>query len=139
MEYRYIGCFIESEALHAAIAHLPAKRLFRVIAHPHVTFAYMPAQVDRSLFGQKLTVTVTGYGCDGKNEGLYVSVHAKHAALQAMADAIAVPHITVSVSETGKPVDTAQLEFLPTSPFSLTGIFGGYLPDGTVDTNGKSW
>ncbi len=137
MKYKYIGCFLDFDMLHASIAQLPQKRLFRVIAQPHVTFAYKPETVDTSLFGQSLTLTVTGYGNDGENEGLRVQVQTENEKLQAMADAIAVPHITLSVSETGKPVNTAKLNFSPIEAFGLTGVFGGFCFDGSVDTQAK--
>lgn len=137
MEYKYIGCFLDFEKLHKAIAHLPQQRLSRLIAHPHVTFAYRPESVDTALFGEKIALTVTGYGNDGVNEGLLVEVHTKNATLQKMADGIAVPHITLSLGAAGEAVDTAKLKFSPIAPFELCGLFGGYRFDDSVDTQEK--
>lgn len=137
MEYKYIGCFIDYDALHKAIAHLPQARLAKVIEHPHVTFAYRPDCVDTALFGEPIALTVVGYGNDGINEGLLVEVQTKNAVLQAMADDIAVPHITLSISEDGKAVNTAKLTFSPIAPFGLCGHFGGYRFDDGVDTQEK--
>ena len=139
MEYKYIGCFLDYDALHAAIAQLPGTRLSRIIEHPHVTFAYRPDTVDTALFGEAVTLCVTGYGNDEKNEGLRVSIQTENEQLRAMAEAIAVPHITLSVSETGEPVDTAKLTFSPVEPFCLTATFGGYRQDAAVDINSKQW
>lgn len=136
MEYKYIGCFVDFHELHAAIGQ-PEARLARVIENPHVTFVYRPDSVDLSLFGIPIALTVTGYGNDGINEGLSVTIDTENAALQAMAKDIPVPHITVSVSEDGEPVDTAKLQFTPIEPFRLTGYFGGFRFDGSVDTQVK--
>lgn len=137
MEYKYIGCFLNFEKLHEAIAHLPQARLARLIAHPHVTFAYRPECVDTALFGEEVALTVTGYGNDGVNEGLLVEVHTKNAVLRRMADGIAVPHITLSLGEKGEAVDTAKLKFSPIAPFALHGLFGGFCFDGSVETQVK--
>ena len=137
MEYKYIGCFIDYDALHKALAHLPQARLAKVIEHPHITFAYRPERVDTALFGEALSISVTGYGNDGTNEGLLVEVHTENVLLQAMVNDIAVPHITVSISEAGEAVNTAKLAFSPIAPFELHGYFGGYRFDGTVDKKEK--
>ncbi len=133
MQYKYVGCFIKKDVLEAACAPLERTPLFRSIASPHVTFLYMPETVDTSLFGQRVFLTVVGYGNDGKNEGLAVQVRCEDAHLQAMADAIAVPHITLSVAEGAHTVDTGKLLFLPIAPFVLEGVFGGYIEDVGAD------
>ena len=48
--------------------------------------------------------------------------------LRELFNAIPIPHITLSVSEEGKPVNTANLEFHSIgNPATVTGIFGGFL------------
>ncbi len=133
MQYRYIGCFIDKETLEAACASLARTPLWRNIENPHVTFAFMPETVDVSLFGQKVFLTVVGYGNDGKNEGLAVQVRCENDRLQTMAEAIAVPHITLSVAEGAHTVDTAKLSFAPVAPFALEGVFGGYIENVGAD------
>lgn len=131
-EYLYIGCFFDANQLWAAVAPISPRRLDRPVEAPHVTFVYRPAQVDTRLFGRAVSVRVVGYGNDGRNEGLRVEVLTEEPALQNLARQIPVPHITLSVSRQGRPVDTAGLTFSPVEPFRLTGRFGGYRPDGTV-------
>lgn len=137
MEYKYIGCFINFQKFQEAIKSLPAVRLDRVIEHPHITFVYRPDSVDTSLFGEPMDITVVGYGNDGTNEGLLVELGVQNPTLAAMAKRIPVPHITISVSADGQPVDTAKLTFSPMEPFSLMGYFGGFKADDSVDTQVK--
>ncbi len=125
--YRYIGCFFDLLELLQALRQLPGKRLARVIAYPHVTFSYQPQQVDERLFGTPVQVTVTGYGCDGENEALQVRLCCREPALQQLIDAVGQPHITVSVSEGGQPVNSNRLQYTAVAPFALHGCFGGYV------------
>ena len=131
-DYLYIGCFFDVDRLWAAVEPIAPRRLERPIRAPHVTFVYRPEQVNTRLFGREVTVQVIGYGNDGRNEGLQVEVLTGDPELQTLARRIPVPHITLSVSHEGRPVDTARIAFSPVEPFRLTGRFGGYRPDGTV-------
>jgi len=124
--FSYIGCFFPAEELYAALAPMRKAPLPREIDAPHVTYIYNPREVDTSLFGLPITATVIGYGADGENEGVSVRLSAEDPRLQKCLDTIAVPHITLSVSETGKPVNTDKLHFAPTEPVKITGTFGGY-------------
>ena len=123
--YRYIGCFISPSSLEAAIAGLGV-RLSKPIACPHITFAYMPKTVDTSLFGERVIFRAVGYGRDEENEGLLVEPLCVPARLKTLADEIDVPHITLSVSDSGEPVNTRYLQFTPIEPFELEGTFGGF-------------
>lgn len=130
----YTGIFFDKEELLSKVkTAFENKRLERVIADPHVTFAFRPKTVDTSLFGEKVIVEVVGYGNDGKNEGLFVSLHARNHTVAEMAKEIAVPHITISVSADGKPVDTGKLSFEPIPvPFIIEGVFGAFTPEGVT-------
>lgn len=134
MSYIYIGCFLDPRELLSATREYAHRHLARIISAPHVTFQYQPEEVDEALFGQPVEITVLGYGNDGENEGLLVQLTSPSPAVQAMAEAIPVPHITISVSETGKPVNTGGLSFREIPPFRLTGVFGGYQEGGVVVT-----
>lgn len=124
-EIRYIGCFFTPEDVEAAMLTQPRQRLYRTIAHPHVTFAYRPESVPAELFGLSVTVKAVGCGNDGENEALLVEFAELPPALKPLADEIPVPHITLSVSEDGQPVNSRYLDFRPIAPFFLTGVFGG--------------
>lgn len=129
----YTGVFFNKQELLKKVDVLETERLARIITDPHVTFKFRPTMVDTSLFGEKVAVEVIGYGNDGKNEGLFVSLHTENTVLAEMAKEITVPHITVSVSTDGKPVDTGKLSFEPLSiPFTIEGIFGAFTPEGVV-------
>lgn len=130
--YKYIGCFIEPEEFAKILARIPEKRLYRIIEHPHITFAYRPADADESLFHEKINIRVVGYGNNTENEGVKVELSMDHPRLQKMAESIAVPHITISVSKDGRSVDTGALSFREIPPFEITGRFGGYTWQGTV-------
>lgn len=124
--YRYVGCFVDREELFEKIKELKPKPLYRIIERPHITFEYKPLSVDETLFGEKILVRITGYGNNGENEGLKVELFSENPKIQEMVGRIEVPHITLSVSEKGEPVNTRFLSFEPTSPIEIIGVYGGY-------------
>lgn len=132
--FLYIGCFPDPREFQEKISAIPSSRLERVIEHPHVTFQFAPKDVDTTLFGQSISLCITGYGNDGKNEGVSVTLRAQDPTLQEMIDAIPVPHITVSVSKDGVPYKTRNLSFQDISPMELWGLFGGMTEGGRVIT-----
>lgn len=126
MKYHYIGCFLPFEKLMGKCKELKLQHLERVIRSPHVTFVYEPDSVDESLFGEKVEIKVIGYGNNGINEGFQVEIFSSNERIVKMARRIPVPHITLSVGEHGKPVDTKKLDFAPIEEFMIEGWFGGY-------------
>lgn len=123
---KYLGCFFQKQQLYEKIADLDRTPLHRAIPYPHMTCVYRPEEIPEALFGTPVTVRVTGYGCDGENEALRVQFEELPKALRALAENIPVPHITLSVSEFGKSVNSGRLAFEPVEPFLLKGIFGGF-------------
>ena len=132
--YLYIACFVPYYRLMAAVTPIREQRLEREILQPHVTVQYQPETVDERLFGENVLIRVTGYGCNGRNEGLSVQVQSRNPDLQKLLDRIAVPHITLSVARDGSSVDTRELDFHPVEPFTVRGRFGGCLPGRVVVT-----
>ena len=128
--YQYIGFFPEPKQFYQLVDGLRSRKLHRQITFPHVTVLYMPEDALQPLFGTEAEITVTGYGCDGKNEGLEVTLHCADPVLQELIRQIPVPHITLSVSRSGKPVNTRFLQFSPVEPITFRAVFGGFL-DGT--------
>lgn len=122
----YVGCFINYKTFHDAIRGIRVKPLPNDIRDPHVTFSYKPIEVNQSLFGSELRIKIVGYGNDGKNEGLRVCIDTSNQELQSMIERIAIPHITIAVSDDGKPVNTKNIRFDDIEPIELTGKFGGY-------------
>ena len=131
-KYLYTGCFVSPEELFEKVEHLRWDPLEREIRTPHVTFVYQPKQVDDTLFGQPVDITIDGYGNDGYNEGVAVTLTAENPAIMELYEEIDVPHITLAVSQEGKPVDTWDLDFEPVEPLHIRGIFGAYTAKGNV-------
>lgn len=131
---KYVGCFLDKDEItELAGAHRPLG-LARPVAHPHVTFLYRPEETPYDQFGAPVTLRVVGYGRDEENEAFAVTFEELPAGLADLANEIRCPHITISVSETGKAVNSGNLEFHPIPPFTLRGIFGGMGFDGIVHT-----
>lgn len=129
----YIGAFVDKKELLKAAETVSKNRLQRVIDNPHVTFKFKPQSVDKTLFGETVEITIIGYANDGKNEGFKVSVTSNNPELSKMIEAIPTPHITISVAENGKPVDTGFLNFKNIHcPIKITGTFGGFTPSGVI-------
>lgn len=106
--------------------------LEKPVNDPHVTIRFRPAPGTdhRELIGAPADVEFCAYGCDGRNEGYLVRVHAGNEALQALLETVPLPHVTTSVSLAGKPADTAELAFSPVEPFTITGWYGIYTDNG---------
>jgi hypothetical protein len=126
----YAGIFVKKSITAKTI-------LSRKISHPHLTLAYMP---DKSVIeklkpylGYSFRMTVSGYGCDGENEGYLISEisHKSKEIPEVMElfNAIETPHITLSVGKYGKPVNTKNLDFKPIKPFQIKGTLGNYVTE----------
>ena len=125
--FHYVGCFFSANELLEILKPYRSNPLARTISRPHVTFIYKPDEVDESLFGIDIHVTITGYGNDGRNEGVKVSLSSEHPMLQSMIEKIEVPHITISVGEGAEPVNTRYLDFASIPDIQVTGRYGGCL------------
>lgn len=123
----YCGIFFESIPFEGTLC--------RPIAHPHVTHMYRPwpKDIHPEFFGKEVRVTAFGYGNDSKNEGVLVSLHCDDPALSEALKSIVVPHITISVSRDGKPVDTGRLTFMQMpETVTLVGRYGAFCNDKNV-------
>ena len=134
MKYIYTGVFFDAAELNERFAkYVGEETLSNIIKNPHVTFTFRPSSVDTSLLGRIVCFNVTGYACDGKNQGLCVEVSMIHAGLSSEYQTIKHPHITISVSEDGKPVDTGKLCFTPLpEPFEIVGKYGVFTDKGVL-------
>ena len=128
-KFQYIGAFLNREALYEKEEIKGREHLDRLIEAPHVTFQYLPEEVNENLFGEPVCLKVTGYGKNEENEGLRVEIISENPEIQKMAKSIPLPHITLSISDTGKAVNTRFLEFSDVKPFFLKATFGGYAKD----------
>lgn len=128
----YVGCFVDFSKYTEAISGIRTNALKNNIREPHITFEYKPKNVDQSLFGKEISIRIIGYGNDGKNEGLRVQLYSFEPRIQAMIERIETPHITIAVSEDGKPVNTKLLHFDDIMPIEIIGRYGGYAKSGKV-------
>ena len=133
-KYIYVGCFVLRDALLQKMSLIKGHRLDKIIQYPHITFEYKPTEIDEELFGQEIEIVAFAYGNDGQNEGLKVELNSQNECIEKMISNIRIPHITVSVCKTGKPVNTSELEFHPIEPFKLKGKYGGYCKNGSAVT-----
>ena len=132
MEIIYTGWFVSPDTLYDAVRDFAPNRLERPTESPHVSLEFRPPEVNTALLGSPARLTVTGYANDGENEGISVTVEQDEPSLAAQLCTLSCPHITLSVSADGKPVNTARLHFRPVPPRTLTGMFGAFTEEGTV-------
>lgn len=132
----YYGIFFRYEDVQELAGRLfPGQRLAVDITAPHVTFAFRQAMSEAFTrrLGEACQVCVVGYANDGRNEGFQVVLSD---ALLSMCHGAATPHITISVAEDGKPIDTGALRFRPIEgagdPVMLQGRLGYYGQDRMV-------
>ena len=141
----YSGLFVDPDNLYS---HFPPS-LSHKIRDPHVTTAYRP-DIEKLLLdslGSGATIRAVGYGNDGKNEGLLVEVLAEDPAIQKALEERFVPdkkgevkvvptHITLSIADNAKAVDTKDLDFSPLDePIDLTGTYEFFGKNGALISN----
>lgn len=126
----YTGVFVDSKDLTHKLSMHGVKRtkLWREIPNTHVTFQYRPETVDESLFGSPVDIRVVGYGANSQNEGLLVEIFCHNEKVQEIfCEHVEVPHITLSVSEDGKPVNTRYVDFFQIEdPFTIQGVYDAF-------------
>lgn len=141
----YMGLFVDRECLEHALSNLDRTdgRLGKKpIAATHLTLAYkpLPQEVPRELFGKRFTLAITGYGYNEENEAVRVELQPdagsadfdKEAcdAIQSMLDSRGVtPHITLSVAEGGKAVNSKDLRFSDVAPIYVGCVFGAHIKE----------
>ena len=112
-----------------------AGRLPKKVAYKHLTTAFRPSTASSHLYGEQVAVLVTGYGNDGDNEGYKVVFIDGSEEIKRKIENLPVPHITLSTSLSGKPVNTAKLSFDESYfddypyDFVLYGKFGGFVSE----------
>lgn len=125
----YTGVFVNAKDLERLLEEHGVMRtkLWREIPNTHVTIQYRPEQVDESLFGCSVDVRVVGYGVNGQNEGLLAELICANEKVKKLCERVEVPHITLSVSKTGKPVNTRYVRFQAVqNPFTISGVYEAY-------------
>jgi len=128
----YEGFFITGDQIGASIGTLSRK-----VMHKHITTEFNPPVIHNDLYGIAARFTITGYGNDGDNEAFSVELkECENEELVKIVNAIEVPHITLSVSDTGFPLNSKNLNFggnyVPTRKariYTVNTIFGGFLTE----------
>lgn len=139
----YAGLFFDPEEIYS---QFPQQRLAHRIRDPHVTTAYRPG-VDKLFLnhlGSDAIIRVVGYGNDGQNEGLLVEIVAAPQIIKKTLEEQVIPdgaggykpfptHITLSIAEGAKAVNTRNLKFKRLeTPVYFTGIYKFFGKNGTL-------
>lgn len=104
--------------------------LSNVVKFQHITFGFKvkPPVGLNGRWGRIAETTIIGYGNDGENEGYKIELHGWKKFYRSNA----TPHITISVSENGKPVNTGKIKFDKCEEIDYTGRWGWFGSDGKV-------
>lgn len=105
-EIAYWGLFVSDGVYECN----KARHKFKRISDCHITFGYNPAETDEipfDLLGKEFEIAVTGYGMDEKAAGLRVEIPDELKKYYRGAKNV---HITTSISEIGRPVDTGNIK-----------------------------
>ena len=125
------------------------EKLPQVVKDMHCTFKFQPSKEEISRFsqllGKNLTLKVVGYCSDGKNSGYEIELSPEQSKVYSNTHTVnnknsiatverTTPHITVSMSEGAKAVDTGMLPFSRKDfePFIIHGKAGFYITK-TID------
>lgn len=126
----YTAAFVNAKELDQLLREHGVQRmkLDREIRDTHVTFQFRPQTVDESLFGSPVDIRVVGYGVNSQNEGLLVEIFCHNEKVQEIfCEHVELPHITLSVSEDGKPVNTRYVDFVQIEdPFTIQGVYDAF-------------
>ena len=129
MKALYMGIFLDKESV--AILTEKEQSLARSINNMHVTFAFMPSNEEVAEFmplvGKPVSISVNGYGNNGKNSGFSVALPSDGSSLYRGSEQ---PHITTSLGAEGRAVETGSLAFSAVTPFEVRGTFGICYDDG---------
>jgi hypothetical protein len=95
--------------------------LSKVIDNLHITFQFRPKSNSlKYLTNKEVEITITGVGSDGDNNGVRVIIPQQHRRFYKGTE---IPHITISLSNEGKSVNTKNLNFIDIEPFIIKGYF----------------
>lgn len=131
MAIELIGAFICGEEDIAKLKNAEYRTpLENSVDTLYVTFQNEPEIVDRSLFGKPVDMKITGYGCNGRNEGFLVELYPEDVALKEKAEPIPTPVIAMSYYDS-EPKKTRMMPFYTVDQFTVSGIFGA-IEDGKV-------
>ena len=141
----YQAIFVNPEDVTKLI-QLQKDKLPREVKNMHCTFKFQPSEEDikkfSKLLGNELELKVVGYCSDGKNSGYEIELSPEQESVYSNAHTVdtgkavpivekTIPHITVSMSDGAKAVDTGMLPFSRKNfdPFFIHGKAGYFTSD----------
>lgn len=113
-------------------------KLDKDIEFKHITTEFRPKKTHEHLYGTNAIFTITGYANDNINEGYSVALKScDNDELVELFNNINVPHITLSVSNEGKPVSTKKLNFKDEFNDNnvVHAVFGGFVGKPILQNN----
>lgn len=127
----YQGYFLDQESVERLrdkeeelTKKLEKNILEKNVTHPHITFKFSPNDeqvLPNDIVGKDFNLKVTGYGNDGKNSGFEVELLEE---IKKYYDGAKKVHITTTLAEGAKAVDTCNLEFESIDPIDINGKMG---------------
>lgn len=139
----YVAIFFALEAVEAAVKQKGGVTLEKAIALPHVTLAFRPSdeemQLLHQLLGKEIEVSLDEFAYNDRNAGFRVSVTTPNSVVEDFLK-WKLPHITTSVSQEGRPVETPKLfdgsfenvNFVQVDSQTIVGRVGLFCSDGQV-------
>ena len=134
----YIGIFIAEKDTEKIIENEKVC-LAKRPKNFHCTMKYMPKDLEhfKDIIGQEVVIVLTGYGNDGKNSGYRVQLQDEINKYFLNTDKngnLKVPHITTSLADDGKAVNTANLNFQDLEkPIFVRGRVGAFVKDENLE------
>lgn len=140
----YVGVFFDACEVEAWQKAFDDEGLDRNIEYPHVTLKFRPTEDEVAMLqrhvGNNVDFVVDAYGNNNENAGFRICEWFEACEDVAnMLEAIKLPHITTSVSSTGRPVNTPKVfekgygaGTFPIKPFVIKGKIGMFCSDGAV-------
>lgn len=129
----YSGIFFEGP-FDSLLREKVETKLDNPIKDLHVTFNFNPKEEDKlpkELIGKEVPVKIVGEGNNGRNHGYKVAlsnmdfaINGEKVTLKSLYKNPAVPHITMSLGQGGKAVETKNLDFTHIEPFDVVGKLG---------------
>lgn len=133
MNILYEGLFFNDKNSNI-LRSLDFNKLNNKINNLHLTFKFTPNEDElfNELLGKTYTIEIIGYGNDGNNAGLQVKLPDEliEYYINKDDDNIRIPHITTSISDGNKAINTHKLKFIKLDkPIKVQGTFAYYVQD----------
>ena len=127
----YFGIFFNKEN-SKIISDNEKQRLEFLPNNFHCTFAFRPNEIElfNQFVGQNVDVSLIGYGNNNENSGFEIAFDDKFKDLFKNFDinnTPKTPHITTSLANGARAVNTCNLRFEPIKPITITGRFGFFV------------